>query len=316
MSVHKRGTNIEIEIESLAFGGNGVGRTEDGLVVFVEDGLPGQLVKARLGKVKKNYAFATLDEVVRQSPHSCEPRCIHFGTCGGCRLQHLDYEMQVSAKGEQVRDTLQRIGGFEYPPVESAIPSPSIYGYRNKMEYSFGDVRWLDEEEMEHLESTAGRYFALGLHPRRRWNRIINLQQCHLPSPLSFEIVKLVQESASKSAYRPYTTKTHSGFWRFLIVREGVRTGQWMVDIITSDEPRAEGEVDALARRIKAVHPEVTTVTHTINRSKAAVASGDEERVVIGPGYIEESLPDLSTGLLPDQYRGSRTSLSGSRKTG
>ncbi len=302
MLAHRRGEYVEIEIDSLAYGGNGVGRTDDGLVVFVEDGLPGQLVSARLGKVKKKYAYATLAEVRRQSPYACEPRCVHFGPCGGCRLQHLSYDAQISAKGEQVRDAMARIGGFEDPPVENIIPSPSVYGYRNKMEYSFGTVRWLDDEEMEHMESVPNRDFALGLHPRRRWNRIIDIQECHLPTRLSTDIVKLVQESTSKSNYRPYTTKIHTGFWRFLIVREGVRTGQWLIDLVTSDEPQARGEVDALARHIKAAHPEVTTITHTINRSKAAVATGDEVDVLIGPGFIEEEIGDVRFRISPRAF--------------
>lgn len=302
MLSHKSGEYVEIKIDSLAFGGNGVGRTDDGLVVFVEDGLPGQLVSARLGKVKKNYAYATLAEVRRQSPDFCEPRCLYFGSCGGCRLQHLSYDVQISAKGEQVRDALARIGGFADPPVENIIPSPSVYGYRNKMEYSFGNVRWLDALEMEQLENVPNRDFALGLHPRRRWNRIINIQECHLPSRLSVDIVKLVQESTSKSSYRPYTTKTHTGFWKFLIVREGVRTRQWLVDLVTSDKPEARGEVDSLARKIKAAHPEVTTITHTINRSKAAVATGDEAHVLIGPGFIEEEIGDVRFQISPRAF--------------
>ena len=302
MLAHKRGEYVEIEIDSLAYGGNGVGRTDDGLVVFVEDGLPGQLVSARLGKVKKNYAYASVAEIRRQSPDYCEPRCLYFGSCGGCRLQHLSYDVQVSAKGEQVRDAMVRIGGFADPPVGNIIPSPSVFGYRNKMEYSFGSVRWLEAEEMEQLEDVPNRDFALGLHPRRRWNRIIDIQECHLPSRLSTDILKLVQESTSKSSYRPYITTTHTGFWRFLIVREGVRTRQCLVDLVTSDEPQARGEIDSLARKIKAAHPEVTTITHTINRSKAAVATGDEFHVLIGPGFIEEEIEDVRFQISPRAF--------------
>jgi 23S rRNA (uracil1939-C5)-methyltransferase len=293
---------MELEIDRLAYGGSGLGRTVDGLVIFVEDALPGQRVVAQIRKVKKHFAYARLTEVLRQSPQACEPRCAHFGSCGGCRLQHLDYAVQIAAKGEQVRDILERIGGFDDPPVEPAIPSPALYGYRNKMEYSFGDVRWLEPDEMEEPQSVPDRDFALGLHPRGRWNRIIHLRECHLPSPRSVEIMKLVQESTGKSGLKPYTTKTNTGYWRFLVVREGVRTGQWLVDLITSDEPKARGEVDALARRIKAVFPEVTAITHTTSRSKAAVATGDEVRVLVGPGYIEEEIGGLRFRISPRAF--------------
>jgi 23S rRNA (uracil1939-C5)-methyltransferase len=114
--------------------------------------------------------------------------------------------------------------------------------------------------------------------------------------------MKLVQESTGKSGLKPYTTKTNTGYWRFLVVREGVRTGQWLVDLITSDEPKARGEVDALARRIKAVFPEVTAITHTTSRSKAAVATGDEVRVLVGPGYIEEEIGGLRFRISPRAF--------------
>lgn len=302
MASWRRGTVLELEIDRLAFGGRGVATTDDGLLVLVEDALPGQRVRARIRRVGKAFTEARIERVLRQSPAAVAPRCSHFGVCGGCRLQHLDYPAQLAAKRDQVKEILERIGGFAEPPVEEAIPSPRTYGYRNKMEYSFGDMRWLSREEIECGGEASRRHFALGLHPRRRWDRVIQLEECHLPQPRSVEIVKAVQEAAAGSDRVPFSTKTHEGFWRFLVIREGVRTGQWMVDIVTSDEADAFGEIDRLAAELKARFPQITTVTHTLSRARAAVAVGERMRVLEGPGFIEEEIAGLTFRISPGTF--------------
>ncbi|MFO7769289.1 MAG: TRAM domain-containing protein [bacterium] len=243
----------EVEVERLGTNGRGVGRLDSGMAVFVEDGLPGQRVRARLHKVKKSFAEARIEEVLEESPHRTEPRCVHFFTCGGCRLQHLDYAAQLRAKTAQVTDALERIGHFDDPPVRDALDSPDAWGYRNKMEYSFGDVRWLTKEEMGAEEGNVQRDFALGLHPRGRWAQILHLQECHLPHPRSVEILKAVQDRTAGSRFAPYSGKTHRGYWRFLITRQGVRTDQWLADIVTEDLPDAHGETEALARGLEEI---------------------------------------------------------------
>ncbi|MFC1499650.1 23S rRNA (uracil(1939)-C(5))-methyltransferase RlmD [Candidatus Zixiibacteriota bacterium] len=298
----KRKAIIELDIESLAFGGRGIGRTEEGRVVFVDDALPGQRVSAQIVKMKKRHAEARLVDVITPSPEEVEPRCVHFGTCGGCRLQHLDYEAQMREKEDQVREALRRIGGFRDLETEPIFPSPRIYGYRNKMEYSFGDMRWLTSEEMEDPSSVPGRDFALGLHPRGHWSRTLHLTDCHLPDPFSVEILREVQKSTSQSRFRPYSTGGHTGFWRFLTIREGVRTRQWLVDIITADDPTGSGEVETLARHLKAAFPGITTITHTRSRSKANVATGEKEQIIIGSGFIEDEVGGLTFRISPRAF--------------
>jgi len=298
----RRDSEAVVEVESLGSNGRGVARLPSGMAVFVEDGLPGQQVRIRLRKVKKHFAEARIEEILRESPARVEPRCRHFFTCGGCRLQHLDYRAQVAEKGEQVRDALERIGGFEDPPMRPPMGSPQEWGYRNKMEYSFGDVRWLSREELDAAESRVRRDFALGLHPRGRWERILHLEECHLPHPRSVEILREVQEQTGRSRHRPYSPRTHKGYWRYLITRQGVRTGQWMADIVTADIEAAHGEVEDLARRLRSDMPWITTVTHTLNRGRATVANGEEERVLEGPGWIEEEVGGLLFRLSPRSF--------------
>src|SRR5919198_79389 len=131
----QKGQELELTVESLAYGGNGVARL-NGFVVFVRRGLPGDTVRARVTKVKRNHAEALAVEVVRPGPERVEAPCAHYPACGGCRFQDLAYDAQVAAKEAQVADALRRIGGIEEPPLEPIVPAEETFHYRNKLEYS------------------------------------------------------------------------------------------------------------------------------------------------------------------------------------
>ena len=149
-----KGDELELTIDSLAYGGNGVARL-NGFVVFVRRGLPGDTVRAQVTKVKRGFAEAIATEVLSPGPNRVEAPCAHFGTCGGCRFQDLAYEAQIASKHEQVRDALVRIGGVADPPLEPILPAESQFHYRNKLEYSFTDTP---------------RGAALGFHRAGRWD--------------------------------------------------------------------------------------------------------------------------------------------------
>jgi 23S rRNA (uracil1939-C5)-methyltransferase len=283
----KKGLELELDVESLAYGTKGVARL-NGYVIFVEEGLPGQRVRAQIVKKKKDYAEARSLEVLRQSPHFVEPRCKHFADCGGCRLQNLHYEVQLAAKQQQVIDLLTHLGGFADPPVLPAIGSPQIFFYRNKMEFSFSRQRWITRAEITSDEIELPRDFALGLHARNRYDKTLAIAECHLQSPLSNRILAAVRAFAQGHPLLPYTTLGHTGFWRFLVIREGKNTGEVMVNVVTADAPTGRDEVQRLAEVLAAAIPQITTIVHNLNRSKAQVAIGEEEFVLHGPGYIRE----------------------------
>src|SRR5918999_5586242 len=132
----RKGDELELQVDSLAYGGNGVARL-NGFVVFVRRGLPGDTVLARVTKVKRSHAEATALEVVRAGAPRVEAPCAHYPDCGGCRFQDLAYEAQLEAKARQVADALARIGGLADASLEEAVPAESLFGYRNKLEYSF-----------------------------------------------------------------------------------------------------------------------------------------------------------------------------------
>jgi 23S rRNA (uracil1939-C5)-methyltransferase len=285
----KKGAELELDIESLAFGVKGVSRL-NGYVIFVEETLPGQRVRAQIVKKKTGYAEARPIEIIQQSPNFIPPRCRHFADCGGCLLQNLDYELQLVSKQQQVRDLLEHIGGLADPPVFPVISSPQIFFYRNKMEFSFARQRWLTREEIATNEIKFSKNFSLGLHARNRYDKTLMIEECHLQSPLSNGIVTAVRAFTANHPLLPYTTSGHTGFWRFLVIRDGKNTNEVMVNIVTAEASHGREAVKQLAAKLAAEFPQITTIVHNINRSKAQIAVGEEEIVLHGPGYIRERI--------------------------
>ncbi|MBN1466751.1 23S rRNA (uracil(1939)-C(5))-methyltransferase RlmD [candidate division KSB1 bacterium] len=287
----KKGSSIECDIDSLAFGGQGVARADD-FVVFVRHAIPGQRVQARITKKKQRYAQARIVEIIRESPFAVEPRCRHFGHCGGCLLQHLDYERQIRAKGEQVDEIVRRLAGLQ-PHVLLTLPSPQIYSYRNKMEFSFSQHRWLTPEEIH-----SGVRFAqapyLGLHAGGFYDKVIDLTECHLIDPVAMRVLDTVRQIARDSALPAYSSIDHQGFWRFLVVR-CTRTHELMVNVVTFDyiRPLAEQMRDRLMRDC----PQITSLLNGVTRSRSSVAFCEEEHLLAGRPTITEQIGPYSFSL-------------------
>ena len=286
-----KGTDIELQIEKLAFGGKAVAKV-DGFVVFLDHAVPGQMVKARITRKKRNYAEARVIETLSQSPDYRPPVCPHFGVCGGCQWQDISYEAQLFWKRTHVIECLGHIAGAGETEVAPIIASPEIVHYRNKMEFTFSDRRWLLAEELDR-EFTRESLFALGLHVRGLFDKVCNIDSCILQSDEASAILREVRQWAVKSGLPAYNIRTHQGFWRFLVVREAKRTGQKLVHLITSANPDAGRSVDQLANHLRSKFPGITTLIHSINDKKSQVAIADSSRVLFGPGFIEERLGGL-----------------------
>jgi 23S rRNA (uracil1939-C5)-methyltransferase len=292
MTELKKGTELELVVESLTFGGSGMVRV-NGFVIFIDRTLPGQHVLARITRKKKSYAQAKVLETLQESPKAIAPRCVHFGTCGGCLWQNLPYDDQLEVKRDLVWECLAHIGGLTEDLVFPSLPSPQIYHYRNKMEFSFASRRWLLPEELGLSQLEKPRDFALGLHIKGFYNRVLDIEECHLQHPLSVTILKLVRKFALTSGLPPYNTRDHTGFWRFLVVRDSKHTGRILVGLITAPHRNAATLVSQLASLLQTEIPEVHSLVHGISAKKAQIASGDTQEVIFGPGYIEEHLDDF-----------------------
>jgi len=289
----KKGEELEVAVEKLAFGGKALARVE-GFVVFLDHALPGQVVRARIVRRKRQFAEAKVLEVLRQSPHYVEPFCGHFGTCGGCKWQDMDYAEQIQWKREQVRECLVHLAREDLIPVDPIVPSDHERYYRNKMEYTFSDRRWLLPSEIAREDVTHDRSFALGLHVPGFYDRVFNVEECFLQSPRSVEILRAVRDWCRKSGLPPYSVKTHEGFWRFLVIREAKRTGQTLVNIITAPHREKNEAVERLADHLSDSFPWMSTLVHSVTGKKAQVAFGETSRILRGPGFIEERLGSLT----------------------
>jgi 23S rRNA (uracil1939-C5)-methyltransferase len=214
-----RGEQLEVEIDSLAFGGRGVARSE-GLVVFVAGALPGDRVRVEITKAKKRFAEARTLELLQPSPERIADRCIHEGEpCPGAPWQGLTYERQLTHKSEQVDEALRRIGGLDGFELEQIEPALEQWRYRNKLEYSFGER---DGEP------------TLGFHARGRWDLIVDVDDCQLASERGNAARNVVREWARLESVPAYDSQAREGTLRNLVVREGWRTGQIQTRLVTS----------------------------------------------------------------------------------
>jgi len=282
----QRNQEILVRVTDAAFEGKAVARHEE-FVVFVDGGVPGDTVAVRITAVKRSFAEATVVRVVEPSSLRVEPRCRYFGTCGGCRWQHMDYAAQLRFKQQHVVDALERIGGFRGVAVEPIVGSDEVYFYRGKMEYSFSRRQWLAQKPEPVALESAGRVF-LGLHVPQRYNKVLDVEECHLQSETSNAILNLTRKFARANGLSVHEPEEENGYLRFLVIRESKRTGERMVNLVTyTNEPDVMRRyTEFLLQQV----PDITTVVNTINASRAQVAFGQREVVYHGSGVIHERI--------------------------
>ncbi len=295
----KKGEEVTLTIESAAFRGKGVAKV-DGLAVFVYGTAPGDVVKARIIKKKKNYREAKLLEVLEPGPDRITPKCQHANVCGGCSWQHVPYAKQLEFKSEQVRDHIQRIGGLTETLVHPAMGSESEFYYRNKMEYSFSNRRWLTREEIERDEFVDDSGFAAGMHAPGRFDKILNLNECHLQRKESFEILDFVRDYCKKNDIPPFDSINHEGFMRHLMIRNSHHTDGFMVNLVTyRDEPEL---MQKLSDELLKNFPLITTIVNNINDTKSPTAVGRIEKVIHGSGYIIDKIGAHTFKIHPNAF--------------
>jgi 23S rRNA (uracil1939-C5)-methyltransferase len=280
---------LELSVDSLAYGGNGVARL-NGFVVFVRRGLPGDRVRARVTKVKRNHAEALAVELLEPGPQRVDAPCAHFPACGGCRFQDLAYEAQTAAKEDQVRDALVRIGGIEDPPLEPIVPAESPFHYRNKLEYSF-------------TLTPSGP--ALGFHKAGRWDEVLEIDRCWLTTELGNRIRDAVRDWAREENLEPYDQVEQKGYLRHLVVREGRNTRQALVQLVTAAGERFDRHHFVESLR---AFPEVRSIHWAVNETPAEVTNLPTT-LLWGDDAIEEELCGLRFRIRPNAFLQTNTAM-------
>ena len=280
-------------MEAVAAEGKALARV-DGMVVFVDFAVPGDIVDIQVYKKKKNYMEGFIKRLVKPSEHRLEPFCEHFGVCGGCRWQPLPYEMQLEAKRQQVEDQLVRIGHLEVPEIRPTLPSEKTRYYRNKLEFSASNKRWLLKDEPQDLVEPG-----LGFHVGKFFDKVLDIRQCHLQADPSNAIRLFIKQFCLDNGLEFYNIRENHGFFRNMFIRT-TEDGQVMLILCLAqaDEAPRKALLDALVKEF----PQITSLYYVINE-KLNDSIGDLSPVLYhGQDAIYEQMEGLSFKIGPKSF--------------
>ncbi|MBN2610367.1 MAG: 23S rRNA (uracil(1939)-C(5))-methyltransferase RlmD [Bacteroidales bacterium] len=286
-----------LEIVDIAAEGKSIGKHE-GMIVFVPQVIPGDIVDVQIKRKKKNFMEGFVVNFHKYSDKRIEPFCEHFGVCGGCKWQHLPYSEQLKYKQKQVTDSLERIGKVEIQQLLSIIPSENEIYYRNKLEYTFSENRWLTDEEVKSGAEIEDRY-ALGFHIPGRFDRVLDIKKCYLQDDLSNRIRLAVRDFSIKNNYRFFDQVKREGFLRNLIIRNTI-SGEWMV-LISFFENKEE-EIRALLEHLASAFPQITSLMYVINPKGNDTINDLDIILFKGREYITERFEDINFKIGPKSF--------------
>lgn len=277
---------LGLSIVDIAEEGKGVGKADE-LVIFVDKAVPGDVVDVRLVKKKKNFAEAVIEHIQTPSTLRQQPFCPHFGTCGGCKWQHMQYSAQLTYKQKNVESALQRLAKVDTATMEPILASADNQYYRNKLEFTFSNKRWLNSADM--LEGAEGREMnALGFHVPLRFDKILGIEHCFLQAEPSNEIRLKVRDYTLAYGLSYYDLRNHEGAMRNLIIRTS-STGEVMVVVVFAYA--TPEEIEGLMAHLKIAFPQLTSLLYIINQKKNDTIFDQEVITYSGRDYIFEEMP-------------------------
>ncbi len=299
--MRKKHKNIILENIALVSAGSkgvAVGRTAEGKTVLVSGAVPGDTVHARVKKSKSKYFEAEVTEIIEPSPFRVEPRCIHFGVCGGCKWQHLAYEKQLEFKQDEVYNHMKRIAGIEDFETMPILGSPDPYFYRNKMEFSFSNARWLTQYEISSEENFGNRD-ALGFHIPGMWSKILDLKECWLQEDPSNAIRLAIKSFAVANGLEFFDVKEQKGFLRTVMLRQNSRQ-EWMVlfQLYREEKENQQLLFDFLLNEF----PAIKTLMFAINSKPNDLLYDQEVQIYYGDGYLMEEMEGLQFKIGPKSF--------------
>ncbi len=285
-----------IEVCGVAAEGKAIARVrlretdESPIVVFIPYGAPGDIVDVKIDRKKHSYAEGHIVRIVSPSPVRREPACASFGTCGGCRWQHLPYSEQLLHKRRQVVDALERIAKVDLPEIAPTLPSRREWGYRNKMEYTFSDKKWRSWEDIKSGKEFSDSGNALGFHIPGAFDKVLHIERCHLQEDLGDEIRNFIFDYADSHGFTFYNIKENRGLLRTLMLRIA-STGQVMVCLTFGEDDH--DKICEILNAVKVRFPAVTSLLYVVNL-KLNDSIADQEVVAFsGPEYIEDEMEGL-----------------------
>lgn len=286
-----------VKIEAVAAEGKSLAHV-DGTVVFVEFAVPGDIVNVKVTKKKKNYMEGFILEIVKPSEDRLQPFCEHFGICGGCRWQPLPYDMQLKAKQQQVWDQLVRIGHLEIPDISPILPSDKTKYYRNKLEFTFSNKRWIyNNEDPDSL--TDEERLGLGFHVGKFFDKVLDIKHCSLQPEPSNEIRLFIREYAVTHDLEFYNIRENTGFLRNLIVRNN-QVGDVMLTVCFAydDQDKIVPMLDAIA----AEFPQIKSLHYVINEKLNDSISDLDCILYKGDDAIWETMGKLKFKIGPKSF--------------
>jgi len=288
-----------LEIVDAGAEGKAVGRWND-KVVFVPFAAPGDVVDVQVFKKKRSFYEAKIVNIKNESPSRIAPQCSHFGLCGGCKWQHFDYEQQLKFKQKQVKESLDRIAKVPYPEVQPILRSDNPFFYRNKLEFTFSDRRWLTDFDPSKEEGGPDNLNGLGFHLPGMFDKILDIEKCYLQKDPSNQIRLAVKEYALKNKLSFYNVRTWQGLLRNIIIRTST-TGDLMVVMVFRefDEPNVTGMLEFL----KESFPEITSLMFVINGKKNDTISDLDVYLFSGEPFITEEMPAAAEGHAPLKFK-------------
>ena len=286
-----------VTIESVAAEGKAVARV-DGMVVFVDFAVPGDIVDIRVFKKKKNYMEGFITRIVKPSPDRVEAFCEHFGTCGGCRWQPLPYRIQLEAKRQQVYDQLVRIGHLEVPEIRPTLPSERTQFYRNKLEFSASERRWILRNEDPEAIQESDRV-GLGFHVGKFFDKVLDIRKCWLQPEPSNAIRLFIKQFCIDHGYEFYNIRENRGFFRNMFIRT-TESGQVMLIVCFAREDRKRRE--ALLDAVSEAFPQISSLYYVIN-AKLNDSIGDQSPILYkGDDAIYEEMEGLRFRIGPKSF--------------
>ena len=279
----------ELEVLDAGAKGKSIAKAPDGKVVFINNAIPGDIADIRTTKKKKSFYEGTATKFHKFSDKRVKPVCIHFGTCGGCKWQHMGYEHQLFYKQQEITNNLQRLGKVELPEVDPILGSKEIYFYRNKMEFSFSDSRWLTLDEINSEKDFEDKN-ALGFHIPGMWDKILDIKECHLQEDPSNAIRNHVRKFAVENDIPFFNTRNQYGLLRTLMIRTS-STGEIMVvlQLFAEDKAKRTLLLDSLAEKF----PEITSLQYVINGKGNDTIYDQEVICYKGKDHIFEEMEGL-----------------------